>query len=95
MTAAKRGTSRSGISWWTVGLVLVAAGLLAWWLSARRAEAPGLPASQPGARALSEHPGDGRDPAAEHDHDHDEITGDEKQDLERILRERGAGGDRR
>jgi hypothetical protein len=57
--------------------------LLLWWLSARRAEAPGLPASQPGARALSV-------PPDAPEHAHDEITGDEKADLERIIRERGA-----
>lgn len=80
---AKRARKRSSSTWWAFAALVVAAGLLLWWLSARRAEAPGLPASQPGARALSEPPDAG-------DHDHDEIRGDEKADLERIIRDRGA-----
>jgi hypothetical protein len=82
---AKRPRKRAGVTWWAVGFTVVAAALLVWWLSARRAEAPGLPASQPGARALSQDPPDGHEPAS----DHDEITGDEKADLQRIIRERG------
>lgn len=85
----KRARTRGGATWWAIGMAILAAGLLAWWLSARRAEAPGLPASQPGARALSEHPGDGHEAA--HEPGHDEITGEEKADLERIIRERGNG----
>jgi hypothetical protein len=69
-----------------VAAIVVTAVLLAWWLSARRAEAPGLPSGMPGARALSEAPG----PPGAHDDGHGEITDDEKHDLERILRERGA-----
>jgi hypothetical protein len=80
---AKRARKRSPGPWWAIAALIVAAGLLVWWLSARRAEAPGLPASQPGARALSEVPEAG-------DHDHDEISGEEKADLERIIRDRGA-----
>lgn len=80
---AKRARKSSGTAWWTVAAIVAAAVLLVWWLSARRAEAPGLPASIPGARALSALP-DARD------HDHDEITDDEKHGLESILRERGA-----
>ncbi len=67
-----------------IAAIVAAVGLLLWLLSARRAETPGLPASQPGARALSAEPG-----APEHAQD--EITGDEKADLERIIRERGPG----
>jgi hypothetical protein len=80
---AKRTRKSGSGTWWAVAALVVATGLLVWWLSARRAEAPGLPASQPGARALSEPP----DTA---DHDHDEITGEEKADLDRIIRNRGA-----
>jgi hypothetical protein len=80
---AQRKRKNGNGTWWTVALLVIAAGLLVWWVSARRAEAPGLPASQPGARALSEAPDS---PS----HAHDEITGDEKADLERIIRERGA-----
>ncbi len=82
---AKRARNRGSGAWWTVAAIVALAVLLVWWLSARRAEAPGLPASQPGARALSEAPG-----AETHDEGHGEITDDEKGDLERILRERGA-----
>jgi hypothetical protein len=79
---AKR-ARKNGTMWWTIAAVVAFVVLTAWWLSARRAEAPGLPASQPGARALSE------------SHDapqagHGEITDDEKQDLDRIIREGGA-----
>ena len=81
---AKRTPKRRGASWWAIGLVIAAAALLVVWFRANRAEAPGLPASQPGARALSEAPPDG------HDHGPGEITPDEKADLERIIRERGA-----
>ncbi|MCC6849090.1 MAG: hypothetical protein IT294_11375 [Deltaproteobacteria bacterium] len=71
--------------WWTVTAAVLAAGLLAWWFAVRRAETPGLPASQPGARALSEAPGGPREESG-----HDEVTGEEKAALERVLRERGA-----
>jgi hypothetical protein len=80
---AKRRRKGGGGTWWAVAALVVAAGVLIWWLSARRAEAPGLPASQPGARALSEAPDS---PG----HTHDEITGDEKADLQRIIRDGGA-----
>ncbi len=80
---ARRVRKGGGGTWWTIAALAVAAGLLLWWVSARRAEAPGLPASQPGARALSA-------PPDAPGHAHDEIMGDEKADLERIIRERGA-----
>jgi hypothetical protein len=51
-----------------------------WWLTTPRAEAPAPPVTAPGARAL------GAAPAAE------DITAQEKRELERILRERGAAG---
>jgi hypothetical protein len=82
---ARRARKGSAQTAWAVAAIVAAALLLVWWLSARRAEAPGLPASQPGARALSEVPG----PLGAHEGGHGEITDDEKQDLERILRERG------
>lgn len=81
---AKRARKRgAATTWWTVGVLVALALLLVWWLSARRAEAPGLPASIPGARALSELP-------EEHGGAHDEITDDEKQGLEKVLRDHGA-----
>jgi len=77
----KRARKSKAGTWRMIAAIVAAAALLVWWLSARRAEAPGLPASQPGARALSEAPGA--------PHEHDEITGDEKEDLQRIIQERG------
>ena len=80
-----RRTRKSEMStWWAIAALVAATGFLVWWLSARRAETPGLPASQPGARALSQEPPSGNAPG------HDEITNDEKADLQRIIRERGA-----
>jgi hypothetical protein len=75
---AKR-ARQGGMTWGTIALIVVGLAFLAWWLSARRAETPGLPASIPGARALSEAP-DG--------HPQEEITGDEKADLQRVIQER-------
>jgi len=83
---AKRARNGGAGMWWTIATVVAFVVLLVWWLSARRAEAPGLPASQPGARALSEAPGSGA-----HDDVRGEITDDERRDLDRILRERGSG----
>ena len=79
---AKRRRNNGTGMWWTIAAVVAFFVLLAWSLSARRAETPGLPASQPGARALSE------------SHDapeagHGEITDDEKKDLDQIIREGG------
>ena len=88
---AKRAQRRAGATWWAIAVAVVAVGVLLWWLSARRAEAPGLPASQPGARALSEEPAGGSH-GHDADHDHGEITGEEKADLDRIIRERGGAG---
>ena len=70
--------------------ILFGVAALVWWLSARRAEAPGLPASQPGARALSESPESHPPGASDHGDDHEDVTGDEKAELERIIREGGA-----
>ena len=59
----------------------IALGVLAvwWWASARRAEAPAPPATAAGARMI------GQPPTAE------EITAQEKEEMQRILREHGAG----
>jgi hypothetical protein len=65
-----------------IAALVAGAGLLLWLVSARRAETPGLPASQPGARALSV-------PPDAPEHAEDEITGDEKADLERIIKNGG------
>ncbi len=82
---AKRARKGGGTTWWAVAALVVGVAALVWWLSARRAEAPGLPASQPGARALSAPPD-----AHDHDAGHEDVTGDEKAALERIIREGGA-----
>jgi len=87
---ARRARKGGGRTWWTIAALVVGALALVWWLSARRAEAPGLPASQPGARALSESPESRPPDASDHDHDHEDVTGDEKAVLERIIREGGA-----
>ena len=67
--------------------MLVAIALAAWWMRTRRAEAPAPPASVPGARSLGEAPaaGEARPGGA-----HEEITPPEKEELERVLRERGS-----
>jgi hypothetical protein len=71
-------------TWWTVAAI-VAALLLAFWLfRARRVETPAPPEISTGEPALKA-PADGRD-----EHGHDEIAPEEKADLERIIRERGA-----
>lgn len=87
---ARRARKGGGRTWWAVAALVVGALALVWWLSARRAEAPGLPASQPGARALSESPESRPPGASDHGHDHEDVTGDEKAALERIIREGGA-----
>ena len=61
--------------------IVAAAFLLLWWLRAERVEAPAPPAIESAAPSFSEPQGDDA---------HNEITDDEKQDLERILRERSA-----
>lgn len=76
-------------TWWAVAALVVGVVALAWWLGARRAEAPGLPASQPGARALSESPAGQAADTDHDDHAHGEVTGEEKAALDRIIREGG------
>jgi hypothetical protein len=85
--ARRGGRGRAGGGWWILA-VLLAAVLVLWWMSARRAEAPGPPASVAGARALRAAPRPGESPAG--GADGEEITPPEKRELERVLRERGA-----
>ena len=80
---AKRARKGGVMPWWGAVMLVAGVAFLVWWLGARRAETPGLPASQPGARALSEAP-DARDGA------HEDVTGEEKAALDRIIREGGA-----
>jgi hypothetical protein len=61
--------------------IVVAALLVLWWFRAQRVEAPAPPAIKSALPSIAE-PSDARD--------HDEITGDEKEDLQRIIQERGA-----
>lgn len=77
-----------GQGWWIVAL-LVAAALALWWMRARRAEAPAPPPSVPGARALHEGPPGTTVDDAEPHAGGEEITPPEKQELERVLRDRG------
>ncbi len=76
--AARRRRQR-GAQWVTVVALAAIAAFTLWWLSARRAEAPAPPASVPGARVIGEPPHE------------EEIAPGEKEELERILRERGGG----
>lgn len=88
MARRSGGRGRTGGGWGLVAL-LVAGALALWWLSARRAEAPSPPPNIPGARAIREAaPAAGRVDQAE-PHGAEEITPPEKQELERVLRERG------
>jgi hypothetical protein len=87
---AKRARKGGGGTWWAVAALVVGVAALVWWLSARRVEAPGLPANLPGARALSASPEANPPDAHDHDGDHEDVTGDEKAALERIIREGGA-----
>lgn len=78
---AKRTRRGGGTAWWTVGAIVLAAVVVWWWFHAGRVEAPAPPSIQTGVPALVE-PRD--------EHGHDEIAPDEKADLQRIIRERGA-----
>ena len=78
---AKRARKRGGTAWWTVAAIVVAALLVLWWFRAQRVETPAPPAIKSALPSIAEPP-DGRD------HDQGEITGDEKEDLQRIIRER-------
>ena len=65
-------------------MVLVAAAL-ALWMRARRVEAPAPPTISTGSKVLeAAPPGEGAEPGG----DTDEITPPEKQELDRVLRER-------
>ena len=89
---ARRRRTGGGSVWWVVGIALLVVALLWWWSSVRRAEAPSPPASIPGARSLA-NPPDGAPPATAGDPEGEDITHEEKDALQRILRERG-GADR-
>jgi uncharacterized membrane-anchored protein len=78
---AKRARKRGRTAWWKVAAIVVAVVLLAWWFHAQRVETPAPPAIKSMLPSIAEPP-DG--------HAHDEITHEEKADLERILREQGA-----
>jgi hypothetical protein len=72
---------RTSTAWWTVAALVGAAVVLYWLFHARRVETPAPPTISTGQPGI-EHAPDA--PA------HDEIAPDEKADLERIIRERGA-----
>jgi hypothetical protein len=76
---ARRATSTT--AWWTAAALIGAALVLYWLFHARRVETPAPPTISTGQPSLKEPP----DAPA-----HDEIAPDEKADLERIIRERGA-----
>ena len=80
---AKRARTRGGRTWWIAAAIVVAALLVLWWFRAQRVETPAPPAIKSALPSIAEPP-DARD------HDQGEITGDEKEDLQRIIRERGA-----
>ncbi len=88
---AQRAAGRGSGGWWVVAMLIAGALAVGWWMSARRAEAPSPPSSVAGARVLNEAPGTaaGSPPAAG-----EEITPPEKQELERVLRERGSSAGR-
>ncbi len=71
----------SATTWWMVAALIGAALVLYWLLHARRVETPAPPTISTGQPGIAQPP----DAPA-----HDEIAPDEKADLERIIRERGA-----
>jgi len=85
---ARRRRQRGGEVWWAAILLVLAAVALWWWLGTRRAEAPAPPATLPGARALANPPGAASPAARAPEH----ISGEEREELQRILRERGGAG---
>ena len=78
MSMARRARA-SGTSWWAIATLVAVVALALWWLSARRAEAPAPPPMQTGEPVLQQPPVAG----------HDEITSDEKAELQRIIQQRG------
>jgi hypothetical protein len=78
---AHSGRGGGSRTWWTVAAIVAVLLLAFWLLHARRVETPAPPAISTGQPGI-EHPPDA--PA------HDEIAPDEKADLERIIRDRGA-----
>ena len=81
---ARRGTSTT--AWWTVAALIGAALLLAWLFHARRVETPAPPTISTGQPVIQPPP----DAAAAGAPAPEESAPDEKADLERIIRERGA-----
>jgi hypothetical protein len=79
----RRSRRGSGGTWWVV-VVLVVVALALWWFSTRRAEAPSPPTTVPGARVLGAAPARGGS----------EITAPEREELQRVLRERSGAGER-
>ena len=77
---ARRRAARGSGGGWTIVVALVLAAIVAWWwFGARRAEAPSPPATVPGSRVIAEPP------------QHEDLTTQDKQALERVLRERAPG----
>ncbi len=87
MSARRRRAGR-GTRWWLLAAVLLGVAFVWWWSRVRRAETPSPPASMPGARSLANPPGGEAPPVAGADPAED-ITREEKDELQRILRERG------
>jgi hypothetical protein len=76
---AQRRSRKSGASAWWTAAILVGSGAAAWWwFATRRIEAP-APVAVPGAGIV-------QSPSGE------EITRQDKAELERVLRERSGGG---
>jgi hypothetical protein len=71
-------------------VALVAIAVAFWWLRARRVEAPAPPAITTGAPSLKAAPGAPGAPGEAPGSDADEITPPERQELDRVLRERSA-----
>ena len=78
---ATRRRKGGGTPWWMIATAVLAALLIVWWFRAQRVESPAPPAIR------SEDPSLARPPEG---HVHEEIAPDEKADLQRIIRERGA-----
>jgi hypothetical protein len=76
--ARKRRSDGSG--WLIAGALVLAAVVAWWWFGARRAEAPSPPGTVPGSRVIGEPPAH-----------HEDISNRDKQELERVLRERAPG----
>ena len=78
---ARKRSGDGGTGWLIAGALVLAAVVAWWWFGARRAEAPSPPGSVPGSRVIAE-------PPTQHRED---ITTQDKQELDRVLRERAPG----